>query len=117
MEPRQVLLPSTDGLQLHGQVFLPSTPVAVGTRRPAVLFLHGGPRRQMLLGYPAMEYYSNAYAMNQYLASRGFLVLSVNYRCGTGYGVDFRQCLHAGGRGRSRVQRCAGGHTLSALAP
>ena len=53
----------------------------------------------MLLGYPAMEYYSNAYAMNQYLLSRGFLVLSVNYRCGIGYGMQFRQCVHAGADG------------------
>ena len=53
----------------------------------------------MLLGYPAMEYYSNAYAMNQYLASRGFIVLSVNYRCGIGYGMNFRQCEHGGADG------------------
>jgi dipeptidyl aminopeptidase/acylaminoacyl peptidase len=53
----------------------------------------------MLLGYPAMDYYSNAYAMNQYLTSRGFIVLSVNYRCGIGYGIEFRDCIHAGADG------------------
>ncbi len=99
VEPRQVLFSSTGGLRLHGQLFLPRTPAAAGTRRPALVFLHGGPRRQMLLGYPAMEYYSNAYAMNQYLVSRGFIVLSVNYRCGIGYGLDFRQCEHSGAAG------------------
>jgi dipeptidyl aminopeptidase/acylaminoacyl peptidase len=83
-----------DALILHGQLFLPATPAQ--TKRPAIVFVHGGPHRQMLLGYPAMGYYSNAYAMNQYLASRGFIVLSVNYRCGIGYGLEFRQCLHAG---------------------
>jgi dipeptidyl aminopeptidase/acylaminoacyl peptidase len=82
---------------LHGQVFLPAYSQAAV--HPALIFLHGGPRRQMLLGYPAMEYYSNAYAMNQYLASRGFLVLSVNYRCGIGYGLEFRQCFHQGAAG------------------
>jgi dipeptidyl aminopeptidase/acylaminoacyl peptidase len=53
----------------------------------------------MLLGYPAMGYYSNAYAMNQYLTARGYIVLSVNYRCGIGYGMVFRQCEHQGPTG------------------
>jgi len=53
----------------------------------------------MLLGYPAMGYYSNAYAMNQYLTAQGFIVLSVNYRCGIGYGLDFRECKNAGADG------------------
>jgi dipeptidyl aminopeptidase/acylaminoacyl peptidase len=112
LAPHQVLFPSDstpagvarsksapDDIRstLHGQVFLPAYSQA--TVHPALIFLHGGPRRQMLLGYPAMEYYSNAFAMNQYLASRGFLVLSVNYRCGIGYGMDFRQCIHEGADG------------------
>jgi dipeptidyl aminopeptidase/acylaminoacyl peptidase len=111
--PQQVLFPSTaqppvihtksatfphaSPLILHGQLFLPSTPST--TKRPAIVFVHGGPNRQMLLGYPAMDYYSNAYAMNQYLTSRGFIILSINYRCGIGYGIDFRQCIHAGADG------------------
>jgi dipeptidyl aminopeptidase/acylaminoacyl peptidase len=105
--PERVLIPSTPQpaappipkdelpLTLHAQLFLPPA-TTTAAKRPAILFVHGGPNRQMLLGYPAMDYYSNAYAMNQYLASRGFIVLSVNYRCGIGYGLDFRQCIHAG---------------------
>ena len=99
--PSQTIFRSADKLlDVHGQLFLPngnhSPPDA---RHPAIIFVHGGPRRQMLLGYPAMDYYSNAYAMNQYLASRGFIVLSVNYRCGIGYGLDFRQCEGQGAAG------------------
>ena len=97
--PRQALFTSIDGLHLHGQLFLPRTPAPAHSLRPAILFVHGGPNRQMLLGYPAMDYYSNAYAMNQYLTAQGFIVLSVNYRCGVGYGLDFRQCEHAGADG------------------
>ena len=97
--PRQVRFDSSDGLHLHGQLFLPDTPPAAHTLRPAILFVHGGPNRQMLLGYPTMDYYSNAYAMNQYLTSLGFIVLSVNYRCGIGYGQAFRECEHAGAVG------------------
>jgi dipeptidyl aminopeptidase/acylaminoacyl peptidase len=107
--PEQVLFDAADGVHLHGQLFVPekeADPSAAlrddnsrNKKHPAILFFHGGPRRQMLLGYPVGEYYSNAYAMNEYLASRGFVVLSVNYRCGTGYGLAFRQCAHAGADG------------------
>jgi dipeptidyl aminopeptidase/acylaminoacyl peptidase len=55
--------------------------------------------RQMLLGFHYMYYYSNAYAMNQYLASRGYVVLSVNYRSGIGYGRAFREAPGRAGRG------------------
>jgi dipeptidyl aminopeptidase/acylaminoacyl peptidase len=97
--PQQVLFPSQDRLfTLHGQLFFPP---GFNPRQPhaAILFFHGGPHRQMLLGYPGMDYYSNAYAMNQYLASRGFIVLSVNYRCGIGYGMVFRDCENSGAAG------------------
>ena len=97
--PTQVLFTAIDGIHLHGQLFTPATPAPAHARRAAILFFHGGPNRQMLLGFPAMDYYSNAYAMNQYLASQGFIVLSVNYRCGIGYGLDFRECQNAGATG------------------
>jgi dipeptidyl aminopeptidase/acylaminoacyl peptidase len=97
--PRQVLFTSVDDIHLHGQLFTPETPAPSHAKRAAILFFHGGPNRQMLLGFPPMDYYSNAYAMNQYLAARGFIVLSVNYRCGIGYGLDFRECKNAGATG------------------
>jgi dipeptidyl aminopeptidase/acylaminoacyl peptidase len=107
--PTQVIFPSSDNLfQLHGQLFLPKPPAAATGKRPAILFFHGGPKRQMLLGYPSMDYYSNAYAMNQYLASRGYIVLSVNYRGGIGYGLDFRQCQHCGADGAAEYADALG---------
>jgi dipeptidyl aminopeptidase/acylaminoacyl peptidase len=46
-----------------------------------------------------MDYYHNAYAMNQYLASRGYVVLAVNYRTGIMYGRHFRDPSDGGPRG------------------
>jgi dipeptidyl aminopeptidase/acylaminoacyl peptidase len=103
VEPKQVIFSSTDGVPIHGQLFLPSN-VKAGEKRPAVIFFHGGSRRQMLLGWHYMYYYRNAYALNQYLASRGFVVLSVNYRSGIGYGMEFREALHYGAQGASEFQ-------------
>jgi dipeptidyl aminopeptidase/acylaminoacyl peptidase len=97
VRPEQVVYTTQDGVSVHAQLFVPAAS-RPGDRHPAVLFLHGGPRRQMLLGWHNREYYHNAYAFNQYLAAHGFVVLSVNYRSGIGYGTAFR---HAPGVGRA----------------
>ena len=98
--PESVVLPLRAGLAAHGQLFLPPGG-SLTTRHPAVVFMHGGPIRQMLAGWHYMDYYSNAYGMNQYLASKGYVVLSLNYRSGIGYGLDYREAEHAGATGAS----------------
>lgn len=85
--PESVQFKAPDGQTIYGQIFRSKT---MKGKSPAVLFVHGGPRRQMLLGWHYMDYYANTYAINQYLASRGFVVLSVNYRMGVGYGYEFQ---------------------------
>jgi dipeptidyl aminopeptidase/acylaminoacyl peptidase len=107
VEPQPVLLTATDGLPIHGQLFLPRG-LKPGERRPAVIFFHGGSRRQMLLGFHYMDYYHNAYAMNQYLANLGYIVLAVNYRSGIGYGLDFREALNYGATGASEFNDVLG---------
>jgi dipeptidyl aminopeptidase/acylaminoacyl peptidase len=101
--PQQVIFKSADGPDIHGQLFLPMD-LRPGEKRPGIIFFHGGPMRQMLLGWHYMYYYSNSYAMNQYLASRGYAVLSVNYRSGIGYGRAFREAPGRAGRGASEYQ-------------
>ena len=105
--PQQVIFSAADGLQIHGQIFLPAN-LRGGERHPAAVFFHGGSQRQMLLGWHYMEYYSNAYAMNQFLASKGFIVLSVNYRSGIGYGLNFREALNYGADGASEFNDVLG---------
>jgi dipeptidyl aminopeptidase/acylaminoacyl peptidase len=107
VEPQPVMVTATDGLAIHAQLFLPKD-LKPGTRRPALIFSHGGSRRQMLLGWHHMYYYRNAYAMNQWLASRGYIVLSVNYRSGIGYGLEFREALNYGATGASEFQDIMG---------
>ncbi len=101
--PKQVIFKAADGLEIHGQLFLPED-VKPGDKRPAVIFMHGGPIRQMLLGWHYSSYYHNAYAFNQYLASKGYVVLSVNFRSGIGYGMAFREAPNQGPRGASEYQ-------------
>ncbi len=107
VRPEPVLITAADGLVIHGQLFLPPGRSS-GLRHPALIFFHGGSRRQMLLGFHYMYYYSNAYALNQYLASQGYLVLSVNYRSGIGYGLDFREAINYGAQGASEFNDVLG---------
>src|SRR5436190_21395197 len=97
--PKQVIFKSPDGLNIHAELF--EQQVGLALKKPAIVYVHGGPPRQMLLGWHYSDYYSNAYAMNQYLASRGFVVLAVNYRLGIGYGYEFQNPEKAGRTGAS----------------
>ena len=106
-DPRQVVFPAADGLAIHGQLFLPEGPPPPGGW-PGVLFLHGGSRRQMLLGFHHRGYYHHTYSFNQHLAARGYAVLSVNYRSGIGYGMEFREARHYGADGASEVNDVLG---------
>jgi len=101
--PEPVLLKAEDGLEFNNQLFLPKN-IQAGERRPAILFSHGGPGRQMLLGYHYMFFYHMAYAVNQYFANKGYVVISVNYRSGIGYGRDFRMAPNRGREGSSEYQ-------------
>lgn len=103
VEPLNVTFPSTDGRTIHGQLFLPAAR-ASSVPAPAIVFVHGGPIRQMLAGFHYMGYYSKAYALNQVLASRGYAVLSVNFRSGIGYGLDFREADGVGEGGAAEFQ-------------
>ncbi|MFQ6069686.1 MAG: S9 family peptidase [Candidatus Aminicenantales bacterium] len=103
VEPEQVIIKAPDGMDIHCQLFMPGD-AKPGDGRPAVIFMHGGPIRQMLLGWHMRGYYHHAYALNQYLAHKGYVVLSVNYRSGIGYGYNFRTAPNQGPRGASEYQ-------------
>ncbi|MFO7890926.1 MAG: prolyl oligopeptidase family serine peptidase, partial [bacterium] len=103
VEPEPCIFKTADGLEIHGQLFI-STYTFPKKKRPAVIFMHGGPIRQMMLGWHMRGYYHNAYALNQFLAYKGYVVLSVNYRSGIGYGRAFRTAPDQGPRGASEYQ-------------
>ncbi|MFB6368193.1 MAG: DPP IV N-terminal domain-containing protein, partial [Gemmatimonadota bacterium] len=116
VQPRQVVFPAADGMPIHGQLFLPpDVEPGEAAGRPAVIFTHGGSRRQMLLGWHYLGYYHRAYAMNQWLASKGYVVLSVNYRSGIGYGLEFREAQDYGAAGASDMASLVGALVGGAL--
>ena len=104
--PQPVEFRAADGMAVQGQLFAAPGGAA---RKPGIIFVHGGPPRQMLLTWHYMDYYSNSYAVNQYLARHGFVVLSVNYRLGIGYGHDFHYPKHWGPTGAAEYQDVVAG--------
>lgn len=112
--PKRVTFKADDGMVSYGQLFVADGGPA---HKPAVIFVHGGPMRQMLLGWHYSGYYSNAYAINQYLANHGYVVLSVDYRLGIGHGWHFHHPEHAGPAGGSEYKDVlAGARFLQQLA-
>ncbi len=99
--PKQVIFKAADGTTIHGQLFVPKNQTGP---TPAIIHTHGGPPRQMMLGFHYSYYYYNAYAANQYLANLGYVVLSVNYRLGIMYGRAFRRVPNGGPRGGAEYQ-------------
>ncbi|PZX51949.1 prolyl oligopeptidase family serine peptidase [Algoriphagus chordae] len=111
--PKQVKFTAPDGTTVYGQVFEKEDG---SSNKPGIIFAHGGPQRQMLLGWSYMDYYSNTYALNQYLAELGFVVLSVNYRLGIGYGYEFHRPAYGYYQGAVEYQDIkAGGEFLANL--
>ena len=80
-----VVIPARDGLNLVSYYTLPTEIDASGSGKPThpvplVLFVHGGPWGRDGYGYSGSH---------QWLANRGYAVLSVNYRASTGFGKAF----------------------------
>ena len=116
VEPSIVITHAADGVEVHNQLFLPKD-LKPGEKRPAIVFVHGGPSRQMLPAYHYMQFYHWAYGFNEYLASQGYIVMSINYRSGIGYGNSFRRAQNTEARGNSEYQDViAGGKYLQSRA-
>jgi dipeptidyl aminopeptidase/acylaminoacyl peptidase len=94
---------ATDGAKAYGQLFRPAHPTGCG-----VVFAHGGIQRQMLPGFHYIEIYTNLYEVNQYLASQGCAVLSIEYRSSIMRGYDFRNAPGWGNAGASEMKDVVG---------
>ena len=103
VKPQLVSFPAADGQTAYGQLFVPAHSDGCG-----ILFSHGGIRRQMLPGFHYMDAYAYLYEMNQYLASRGCVVLSVEYRSSIMRGEAFRDAPGWGFAGNSELRDFVG---------
>ncbi|HEX3747257.1 MAG TPA: prolyl oligopeptidase family serine peptidase [Bryobacteraceae bacterium] len=108
VKPEIIITKAADGLEIHNQLFLPKN-MKPGERHPAIIFVHGGPPRQMMPAYHYMQFYHWAYGINEWLANEGYVVMSINYRLGIGYGRSFRTPGHTGAGGNAEYQDVVAG--------
>ncbi len=78
--PREIAFPSFDGLRIQGFLYRPPQ-WEEGAACPALVQVHGGGTNSYQQGLNLTE---------QYLASKGFVVLAINYRGGSGFGREFQ---------------------------
>jgi len=79
-EVKAVTYKARDGLEIEGFLTLPRD--SGGKNLPTIIFPHGGP---ISFDSDGFDYWT------QFLASRGYAVLQMNFRGSSGYGYDFMQ--------------------------
>ena len=101
IEPERLTFAS-DEFEIDGYLLDPrrfDTVPDDATDLPSVVYVHGGPMRQMRDGFHPGRAYGLAYAIQQYLATKGYVGLLINSRGGIGHGREFRSAI-GGQRGR-----------------
>jgi len=97
IKPQIVMVPASDGVQVPARIFRPSD-VGAKPNGAAVIFVHGAGYLHEVVNY--WSPYPREYMFNQYLASKGYVVLDMDYRGSAGYGRDWRTAIYRwmGGR-------------------
>jgi dipeptidyl aminopeptidase/acylaminoacyl peptidase len=95
--PEIVMVPASDGIKVPARIYRPKD-MHASANGAAVLFVHGAGYLHNVHNY--WSSYSREYMFNQYLASKGYVVLDMDYRGSAGYGRDWRTAIYRfmGGR-------------------
>jgi dipeptidyl aminopeptidase/acylaminoacyl peptidase len=95
--PELVMIPASDGGQVPAHIYKPSD-VNAQSNGAGVIFVHGAGYLHNVGNF--WSEYPREYMFNQFLASRGYTVLDLDYRGSDGYGRDWRTAIyrHMGGR-------------------
>ena len=97
--PELVSFKSLDGMEIPAILYRPRSGRGAG-RHPVIVNAHGGSRYKV---YPIWDIFFGHATVIDYFLGRGYFVLDVNYRSGTGYGLNFREPESYGGRGAGDV--------------
>ena len=90
--PEHVTFKGAERWDIHGFVTKPHG-FDPNKKYPALVWVHGGPMRQMRQGFNPLHGYAAFHAFHQYLAHKGYVSITVNFRGGIGYGRKFRTGL------------------------
>ncbi|MFN2637016.1 MAG: alpha/beta fold hydrolase [Gemmatimonadaceae bacterium] len=95
--PELVMIPASDGVQVPAHIYKPAD-MHAQPNGAAVVFVHGAGYLHNVGNF--WSEYPREYMFNQFLASKGYVVLDLDYRGSDGYGRDWRTAIyrHMGGR-------------------
>ncbi len=95
--PELVNVPASDGINVPGHIYKPAD-MGAQPNGAAVIFVHGAGYLHNVGNF--WSEYPREYMFNQYLASKGYVVLDIDYRGSAGYGRDWRTAIYRymGGR-------------------
>ena len=97
IKPEIVMIPASDGVPVPARIYRPSD-VGGTPNGAAAIFVHGAGYLHNVHNWWSTYY--REYMFNHFLASRGYVVLDIDYRGSAGYGRDWRTAIyrHMGGR-------------------
>ncbi len=97
IRPAIIDIRAGDGVNIPARIYRPAD-MGAQPNGGAVIFVHGAGYLHNVHNY--WSSYAREYMFNQYLASKGYVVLDVDYRASAGYGRDWRTAIyrHMGGR-------------------
>src|SRR5688500_18292981 len=97
IEPEIVMIPASDGVMVPAHIYRPRD-MGAQPNGAGVIFVHGAGYLHNVGNF--WSEYPREYMFNQYLASKGYVVLDLDYRASSGYGRDWRTAIyrHRGGR-------------------
>ena len=95
--PELVKIPASDGVGVPAHIYRPKD-MKAEPNGGAVIFVHGAGYLHNVGNF--WSQYPREYMFNQYLASKGYIVLDLDYRASDGYGRDWRTAIYRymGGR-------------------
>jgi len=95
--PELVMVPASDGVMVPGHIYRPKD-MNAQPNGAAVIFVHGAGYLHNVGNF--WSEYPREYMFNQFLASKGYVVLDIDYRGSAGYGRDWRTAIYRymGGR-------------------
>ncbi|HUQ19199.1 MAG TPA: prolyl oligopeptidase family serine peptidase [Gemmatimonadaceae bacterium] len=97
IEPELIKVPASDGVGVPAHIYRPAD-MKAQPNGAAVIFVHGAGYLHNVGNF--WSQYPREYMFNQYLASKGYVVLDLDYRASDGYGRDWRTAIYRymGGR-------------------
>lgn len=97
LAPEIVWIPASDGARVPARIYRPKD-VGAQPNGAAVIFVHGAGYLHNVHHY--WSSYAREFMFNHLLATRGYVVLDIDYRGSAGYGRDWRTAIyrHMGGR-------------------